>query len=275
MGSVGKKLFGSSNESSSTSKTNSETKSTSSSTPFNGDMQTNYNDYLNAAKNNYNSANQTLTDKINAGETAADTSKLDSVWSKYNNMDNSNLDKLNTQSFNPNDNSDWVKSQDAIDENARKGWGSTINQVNQNIIGSGMANGSGHQSAAYNASSKLNSQLASDRANRWQTQYNQNVSDSLKANGQLSDFYKNLSSIGVDYAKLSQEDFATLLNAYQTTNNALTSYGNAISMGSNPTSTSNSTTNSETNATSENSSSPSIWNQLMGVATGAGALKGI
>lgn len=269
MGSVGKSLFGSSNEATQSSRSNSKTNTTSSTNPFNGDMATNYSDYLNSAKNNYNSAATTLNNKINAGETAADTSKLDSVWSKYNNLDNSNLEKLNSQSFNPSDNADWTAAQDTIDANARKNWGSTINQVNQNIIGSGMANGSGHQSAAYNASSKLNSQLASDRATRWQDQYNKNIDNSQEANKQLSDFYNNLSNIGVDYAKLSQQDFATLLSAYQTANNALNSYGNAISMGSNPTTTSNSETNKTATGTATREDTPSVWSQLMAVGTAA------
>jgi len=33
-------------------------------------------------------------------------------------------------SINPNDNEDWVKANDAIDANARLGWGKTLNQVN-------------------------------------------------------------------------------------------------------------------------------------------------
>ena len=92
----------------------------------------------------------------------------------------------------------------------------------------------------------LNSQLAADRANRWQQQYNQNVQNTLAANKQLGDFYNTLSNIGIDYAKLNQQDLSTLLNAYQTqasaygdilnsTNNALKTWGAAVAMGSDPT----------------------------------------
>jgi hypothetical protein len=51
---------------------------------------------------------------------------------------------MNTMSWNPNDDKDWVAANNAIDENARLGWGKTFDQVNQNIIGSGMLNGSDH-----------------------------------------------------------------------------------------------------------------------------------
>lgn len=157
-------------------------------------------------------------------------------------IDQSNLNKLNTQSFNPNDNADWVKANDDIDKNARLGWGQYNNQLMQNMIGTNMANGSGHQTAAARQSAVLNSQLAADRANRWQQQYNQNVQNTLAANGQLENFYSTLSNIGIDYAKLSQQDLSTLLSAYQSmsdiNNNALKSYGQAVALGSDPTETS-------------------------------------
>ena len=174
-----------------------------------------------------------------------DDSYFKQAWGQAQGIDQSNLNKLNTQSYNPNDNADWVKANDAIDKNARLGWGQYNNQLMQNMIGTNMANGSGHQTAAARQSALLNSQLASDRANRWQQQYNQNVQNTLAANGQLANFYNTLSNIGIDYAKLNQQDLSTLLNAYQTqanaysnildsTNNALKTWGNAVAMGSDP-----------------------------------------
>jgi len=138
-------------------------------------------------------------------------------------------------SINPNDNEDWVKANDAIDANARLGWGKVLNQVNQNIIGSNMANGSGHQTAAYRTAAGLQSQLAADRASRWQSQYNQNMQNIMAANNQLGNFYNTLSNIGLDYTKLTEQDLSTLLNAYQQQTSALNSLGQAVEMGSDPT----------------------------------------
>jgi hypothetical protein len=263
-------------DSSSETETKSKQKNNSTSTtePFSGAMATNYNNFLDAAKNNYDTSNANWNTLINSNSLAGDTSWLKDAYGKYKNVDNSILNTLNTGSVNPNDNTDWVNAQNTIDSNARKQWGSTINQVNQNIIGKGMANGSGHQSALYNASSTLNSQLASDRANRWASQYNQNVQNALAANGKLQDFYQKMADIGVDYAKLTQEDIATLLNAYnsQANNPALTTYGKAIEMGSNPITKSDSTMEGSSTSTTENS--PSLFNDVAGLAmTWAGGKK--
>ena len=260
-------IFDSGSENSTSSSSNTKTNSTSTTTPFSGDALNNYNDYVNAAKNNYNNTNANLNSLLTSGKTKADTSKLDYAWGQYTGMNNDNLNKLNTQSYNPNDNADWVNAQNDIDSNARKQFGSTINKVNQNIIGTGMANGSGHQTAAYNAAANLSSQLASDRANRWTSQYNQNVQNTLAANGKLQDFYSKLSDIGVDYAKLSQEDMTTLLNAYNAQNDALKLYGQAVSIGSNPTTTTNSETNGTTSGSTSTTNSPSTWSKGLAIAS--------
>ena len=260
MSGVTDSIFGSSQESNSSSSTDTKTNSTTQHTPFSGDALTNYNDYLGAAKNNYNTMSNNITNMMNSGKLAGDTSWLKESYNNYNNMDNSLLNNLNTGSVNPNDNADWVNAQNAIDSNARKGFGSTLNQVNQNIIGKGMANGSGHQSAAYNAAANMESTLASDRAKRWTDQYNQNTQNALKANGQLSDFYQKLSDIGVDYAKLTQEDMTTLLNAYNQQNDALKNYGTAVALGSNPTTTMNSETKGTTTGSQTVQNNPSLFN---------------
>ena len=193
-------------------------------------------------------ANNYISQYMKKGK-LGDDSYFKQAWGQAQGIDQSNLNKLNTQSYNPNDNVDWVKANDAIDKNARLGWGQYNNQLMQNMIGTNMANGSGHQTAAARQSAILNSQLAADRANRWQQQYNQNVQNTLAANGQLANFYNTLSNIGIDYAKLNSQDLSTLLNAYQNqtnaynnilegTNNALKTWGNAVAMGSDPTETS-------------------------------------
>lgn len=265
MSGVADAIFGSEKSETQSSSSNTKTNTTTQHTPFSGDALTNYNDYLGAAKNNYNTMSNNITNMMNSGKLAGDTSWLKESYNNYKNMDNSLLNNLNTGSVNPNDNADWVNAQNAIDSNARKGFGSTLDQVNQNIIGKGMANGSGHQSAAYNAAANMESTLASDRAKRWTDQYNQNTQNVLKANGQLSDFYQKLSDIGVDYAKLTQEDMTTLLNAYNQQNDALKNYGTAVALGSNPTTTTNSETNGTTNGTSTFHNTPSLWEDAMAV----------
>lgn len=195
---------------------------------------------INQAQDNYNDMKNltgSMFQKYQNGGNLGDTSYFKQAWGQAQGIDQTNMRKLNAQSFNPNDNADWVGAQDAIDANARRGWGKTLNQVNQNMIASGMANGSGHQTAAYNAAAGLNSQLAADRANRWTQQYNQNIQNTMAANGQLENFYGTLSKIGLDYAKLSQQDLQTLLSAYNQQNDSLKALGNAIEMNSDPTQT--------------------------------------
>ncbi len=74
---------------------------------------------------------------------------------------------------------------------------------------------------------------------------NQLEENALRANNQLGNFYNTLSNIGIDYARLSQQDLQTLLSAYQSqadlyntalsgANNALKTWGQAVAMGSDP-----------------------------------------
>ena len=208
---------------------------------FTGDMLPVYKDALGRAQGLSSNLNNFVSGVTKKGS-AGDFQDYRTAWNQAQNIDNSQIEKMNSMSWNPNDDKDWVSANDAIDKNTRLGWGQTFDQVNQNIIGSGMANGSGHQTAVYKAAAGLNSQLAADRANRWQEQYNQNKQQQLAANGQLQDFYTKLSNIGLDYAKLTQQDLATMLDAYATQNDALRTLGTYVQMGSNPTTTSTSHT---------------------------------
>jgi hypothetical protein len=103
------------------------------------------------------------------------------------------------------------------------------------MIASGMANGSGHQTAAYQTAAGLNSQLAADRANRWQQQYNQNVANMMNANQMLNNIYSGRTGAGLDAWKASQQGFSSMLNGIGMRDNALRSLGNAVEMGSDPT----------------------------------------
>ena len=170
-----------------------------------------------------------------SGKSLGDDQYFKQGWNQWQGLDLGNLNKLNTQSFNPNEMPDWVSANDAIDANARRGWGKTLNQVNQNMIASGMANGSGHQTAAYQTAAGLNSQLAADRANRWQDQYNKNVANMMNANQQLNNIYQGRTGAGLDAWKTSQQGFSQMLNGIGMRDNALRSLGNAVEMGSDPT----------------------------------------
>lgn len=254
-----------------------------------------FNEYYGAAKNNYQNITgmqpqmlegiKGLNDSISQYQKrgGGDTSYFKQAWGQAQGINQDNMNKLNTQSFDPNDNSAWVKAMDDIDNNARLGWGKYNNQLMQNMIGTNMANGSGHQTAAAKQSMMLNSQLASDRANRWQQQYNQNVQDSMKANGQLENFYSTLSNLGIDYAKLSQQDLSTLLNAYQTQSNlyntmfnaqnsALQPWGQAVALDSSPKQTSHEHKEGTETKTGSSENQGGFWDTAGNVASTAGTI---
>lgn len=229
--------------------------------------------------NSINGVNNTIKQYQKNKE--GDASYFKNAWNQAQGIDQSNLNKLNTQSFDPNDNSAWVKAMNDIDENARLGWGKYNDQLMQNMIGSNMANGSGHQTAAARQSMMLNSQLAADRANRWQQQYNQNVQNTLAANNQLGNFYNTLANLGIDYARLSQQDLSTLLNAYQTQsdmyntmfnaqNNALSPWGQAVALDTSPKVTSHE--HKEGTESRSSQEEPSAWDTMGNVASTVGTI---
>lgn len=254
-----------------------------------------FNEYYGAAKNNYQNVmglQPQMLDSIKGVNNAitqyqkkggGDTSYFKQAWGQAQGIDQGNLNKLNTQSFDPNDNSAWVKAMNDIDNNARLGWGKYNDQLMQNMIGTNMANGSGHQTAAAKQSMMLNSQLAADRANRWQQQYNQNVQDTMKANGQLENFYSTLSNLGIDYAKLSQQDLSTLLNAYQSQsnlynsmfnaqNNALSPWGQAVALDSSPKQKSHEHKEGTEKRTGSTENQDGVWDTAGNIASTAGTV---
>ena len=208
-------------------------------TPFtSAEMKKRYGNFANSAENNYKDLTD-LSNQLNAryssGQGIGDDSYFKQAWGQAQGIDQNNLKKLNSGSYNPNEMPDWVRANNDISANEWRKYGKVKNQIDQNAIGSNMGGSTGHQSAAYNAAANYASQVAADRANRWQQQYNQNVQNTLAANGQLENFYSTLSNIGLDYAKLSQQDLSTLLSAYNAQNDALKTWGSAVEMGSDPT----------------------------------------
>lgn len=194
-----------------------------------------------SAQRNYADAsklyNQALAD-YNSGKSYGNDSWFKQGWEQWNGLDTNNLQKLNSGSYNPNDNADWVSANNDIDANARRGWGKTLNQVNQNIIASGMANGSGHQTAAYQTAAGLNSQLAADRANRWQQQYNQNIANMMNANQQLNNIYQGRTNAGLQGWQTSQQGYAqgfnNALQAQNARDQATRVLGQAVEMNADP-----------------------------------------
>ena len=234
-------LFKSKKES--TSQSTSTTNESAQITPFSGEAKANYDNYVGAAANNYGSINSQIGALLDSGGFKSDTTKMDANYNALSGTDMRNISKIATGSVNPYDNADWVAAEKAIKDNAMLDWGSIEDSINRSAIGSGMGGGSGHQTALYKGASDFASQLSADAATRYQNQYNQNVSNALQANQTLQSFYKTLEQMGVDYANLSQSEINTLLSAYTAQNNALTAWGNAVEMGSNPTTTGTTTTN--------------------------------
>ena len=101
---------------------------------------------------------------------------------------------------------------------------------------------------------------------------NQLEENALKANNQLTNFYNTLANIGIDYARLNQQDLSTLLNAYNNIysaqNNALGQLGQAVALGSDPTITSDSTASGTQHSTTTQTSRPS-WGSYFASAFGA------
>ena len=100
--------------------------------PFSSaESRKNYNDYLQQTQKNYGNvmkyqpevlkglqqANNFISQSLNKGK-MGDDSYFKQAWGQAQGIDQSNMRKLNSQSYNPNDNTDWVKANDLIDSNA-------------------------------------------------------------------------------------------------------------------------------------------------------------
>ena len=215
---------------------------------------------MNAAANNYNNvlgyqpqiqglANSYGDAIANWQKNGGDLSYFKQGWNGALGVDQNNLRKMNSQSLNPYDDEVTNNYIAASNKAARLGAGSLYDQSLQNMIGTGMANGSGHQTAAAKVGAQLAAQINADNQKTYMARQNALEQNSMAANKQLSDFYNTLSGIGIDVAKLSQEDLQILGQAYNNQadmfskmfsdqNNALRTYGQAVEMGSDPTVTS-------------------------------------
>ena len=272
------------------------TTSTSTQNPFTSDeSKAAYNQFKNAAWDNYNNVlgyQPQMNNSINAmGDTIAkyqqqggvgDTSYFKQGWNGAMGIDQSNLNKMNTQDLNPyNDEvtNNYVKASNRAADLAK---GQYQDQMNQNIIGSGMRNGSGHQTAAAKVGAQYAANINAQNQQTYLARQNQLEQNALAANNQLGNFYNTLSNIGIDYARLNQQDLSTLLNAYQqqanmydsmfnNTNNALKTYGNAVLMGSDPTQTSEGTEKGTKTTEGTYGQREGSWGQAFGNIAGMAA----
>ena len=149
----------------------------------------------------------------------------------------------------------------ASNEAAMLANGSVYNQAQQNMIRSGMPNGSDHQTAM----AKVGAQLAANINAQNQAAYLQRQSaleqNALNANKQLWDTYQGLGNLGINYANImgglnqsrDSQYYNNLANMYgilagipAQQSDALKSWGYAVGLGSNPTIT------SETNSSGTN-----------------------
>lgn len=162
---------------------------------------------------------------------------------------------------------------DASNKAAYLANGQNVNQMMGNMIRSGMANGSGHQTAAAKVGAQLAANMNAQNQATYMARQNQLEQNALAANNQLGNFYNTLANIGIDYARLNQQDLSTLLNAYNNLynvqNTALGQLGQAVQMGSDPTVTSNSTASGTSHGVTVNKTSPGFAD-IFGGVLGAG-----
>ena len=214
--------------------------------PFTSEkMKNEYNSYLDTARNNYadtlNSTNKLagfLDQKLSQGG-IGDTSYFKQAWDQAQGIDQSNLKKMNSADLNPYNDQVTRNYIDASNKAAYLANGQNVNQMMGNMIRSGMANGSGHQTAAAKVGAQLAANINAQNQAAYMQRQNQLEQNALAANNQLGNFYNTLANIGIDYARLNQQDLNTLLNAYNNIysaqNNAINTYGQAVQMGADPT----------------------------------------
>lgn len=287
MGFVKKVLGGGSGgtSSNSTQKVDMTTKTTETTNPFTSDSsKANYGAFHNAARDNFGNISRSIGDATNnlnnvlssyKDKGIGDTSYFKQAWGQAQGIDNSNLRSLNSQSLDPYDSPIWNNWSNMYDKTFDAGYGRNLDQANQNIIGSGMRNGSGHQTALAKVAAQSANERGLNKANTYLSFYNQNKQDALAANKQLQDFYTTLSNIGIDYAKLTQQDLATLLSAYETQrnmygaqNDALRNWGNAVQMGSDPTTTNTQTQKGTTVTNGVSGKKDGTWGNVLGTTLG-------
>ena len=238
-----------------------------------------FNEYYGAAKNNFQNVldmqpqmldsikdinkNISQYQKKNNG----DRSYFKQAWKQTQGIDQSNLNKMNSQDLNPYNDEVTRNYVEASNKAADLAKGQYQDQMNQNFIRSGTPNGAQHQTAAAKVGAQYAANINAQNQQTYLTRQNQLEQNALAANNQLGNFYNTLANIGIDYAKLGQQDLSTLLDAYQTQsnmyntmfnaqNNALSPWGQAVALDSSP--------KTETHEHKEGTESQSQQNNLSG-----------
>lgn len=252
---------------------NTQSHSTETRNPFTSEkMKGEYNNYLDTARNNYaNTLNSTnklsglLDQKLQQGG-IGDTSYFKQAWDQAQGIDQSNLQKMNSADLNPYNDEVTRNYVDASNKAAYLANGANVNQMMGNMIRSGMANGSGHQTAAAKVGAQLAANINAQNQATYMARQNQLEENALRANNQLGNFYNTLANIGIDYARLNQQDLNTLLNAYNNIysaqNNAINMYGQAVQMGADPTVVQDSTASGSQRGTVTNKSGGGLGGAL-------------
>lgn len=247
--------------------------------PFSSDaMQQAYDTYLANAKQNYSNMNkvgnriQNMIDTASRNGGAGDNSYFKRAFSNAENVNMSNVNKMNEADLNPYNDEvtrNYIKASNKAAELAN---GRAYNQALQNGIGSGMGNSSGHQTAMAKVGAQLAANINAQNQATYLQRQNALEQNALAANGQLTNFYNTLAGLGLDYAKLGEEDLNVMLNAYNSMinaqNTALGAYGNAVQMGSDPTTTTSGHTYGTKKGT-ETIEGGGGWGDLLGFAAGA------
>lgn len=246
--------------------------------PFTSDlMKGRYNDYFDTTKQNYaNVLNQTnklsgVLDKYLESGGIGDTSYFKQAWDQAQGIDQSNLRKMNSADLNPYNDEVTRNYVDASNKAAYLANGQNVNQMMGNMIRSGMANGSGHQTAAAKVGAQLAANINAQNQAAYMQRQNQLEQNALAANNQLNNFYATLANIGIDYARLNQQDLSILLNAYNNIysaqNAALGQYGQAVQMGADPSVVSKSTA-SGTQSGKSTTEQKTGWGSIVGAGLG-------
>lgn len=242
-------------------------------------MKSAYNNYLGTAQDNYknvlNSTNKLngMLDQYMTNGGIGDTSYFKQAWDQAQGIDQSNLKKMNSADLNPYNDEVTRNYVDASNRAAYLANGANVNQMMGNMIRSGMANGSGHQTAAAKVGAQLAANINAQNQATYMARQNQLEENALRANNQLGNFYNTLANIGIDYARLNQQDLNTLLSAYNNIysaqNSALGQLGQAVQMGADPTTTSDSTASGTQHGTTTQKSGGG-FGSVLGNLIGAG-----
>ena len=235
-------------------------------------MKKAYQGLQNRAFDNYDQAgdlSKSLYNNYMSGKSLGDDSYFKQGWNDWNALDTNPYKKIYMTDIDPMKDQGWVKAMNDISANDWRKYGKVQNQINQNIIASGMANGSGHQTAAYNAAANYASQDAANRGNLYMQQRQNNAQNIMNAGNSLNNIYQGITNTGLGAWQTSQQGFDKMLNGMNLQNSALGTLGKAIELGSDPTMTSEGrqwgTSNSKGEQTTENKPG---WGQSLGLGLG-------